>query len=140
MAPLDAATFRRTVRTLAAIPETCLPGEGSTPFVVPSGWSPLAVDSAGRRDRAPARMPALPGSGEERSGERRPEGAALTKSMESLITRGVTRRTRTTKRSPCQPGSAPGGGPTHASRGAQPKLGAAPGARTLVAVAAARGS
>ena len=62
MAPLDAATFRRTVRTLAAIPETCLPGEGSTPFVVPSGWSPLAVDSAGRRDRAPARMPALPGS------------------------------------------------------------------------------
>ena len=77
MAPLDAATVRCTVRTLAAIPETCLPGEGSTPFVVPSGWSPLAVDSAGRRDRAPARMPALARQWEERSGERRPEGAAL---------------------------------------------------------------
>jgi len=40
-------------------------------------WWPLAVVPTGRRDRAPARMPALPGQCEEWSGERRPEGAAL---------------------------------------------------------------
>ena len=39
---------------------------------------PLAVVSAGRRDRASARMPALPGS-LGKVGERRPEGAALNK-------------------------------------------------------------
>ena len=50
------------------------------PGLVSSGDSLLAVISAGRRDRAPARMPALPGS-DEWSGERRPEGAALNVSI-----------------------------------------------------------
>ena len=43
----------------------------------PPGWSPLAVVSAGRRDRAPARMPALPGSGRNGPASGAREGAAL---------------------------------------------------------------
>ena len=60
MAPL--APHLRDRYAIQAILETCLPGEGTSPFLWrPPGWSPLAVVSAGRRDRASARTPALPG-------------------------------------------------------------------------------
>ena len=52
-------------------------------------WLPRAVVAAGRRDRAPARTPALPGSTGNGVGARRPEGAALNKYGNSNHERGA---------------------------------------------------
>ena len=81
------------------IPETCLPGEGASPFC-----GVLRVVAARRRlcrAAGPGASPhaRLARQSEAWSGERRPEGAALNKYGKSNHARR-TRRTRTTKRDP----------------------------------------
>ena len=90
MAPL--APHLRDHYAIQAIPETCLPGEGASPFC-----GVLRVVAARRRlcrAAGPGASPhaRLARQGEEQSGERRPEGAALNKYGKSNHVHGGFRR------------------------------------------------